>query len=336
MKKALIHIGSGKTGTSSIQSALAKISSEKKISFSYPLIHGHGHQAIEVLFKDYKRLSRGLKTKFEKTGGYEKFKDSFDNSLSYYAKNNLLISSEFMFNFKFEEVVKLRDYLEAKGFDTFRVLIYLRSPPSYYISYVQQKIKAAYSIPSPFDFKLGYARSINNWHRVFGDNLCVREFDKSKMLKGDVLEDFSTIVNSFFEENVLLRAKASNESVSSEGMVVLQEFRRMFFHDREDRFAKESTLLLKKIQEVEKENAGTKPRLNREYSKVIVQNGLEDILVAKSFGVFDDFDVDKLMACSDISGINEGFSGNVKKLLDCFDENHYKYILHRLIYDSLL
>lgn len=336
MKKALIHIGSGKTGTSSIQSALAKISSSNEISFSYPLIHGNGHQSIEVLFKDYKRISRGLKTKFERSGGYEEFKDSFDRCLGGYAKkSDLLLSSEFMFNFKLEEIVRLKSYLEDKGFDTFKILVYLRSPSSYYMSYVQQKIKAAYNIPSPFVFKLGYSKAIGNWHKVFGENVCVKEFDRTQMVKGNVLEDFSVIVNDFFGENILLEANASNESVSSEGMVVLQEFRRMFFQNREDRFAKESTLLLKRIQEIEEDYAGTKPNLKKEYANVIVKNNLDDIHMAKSFGIFENFSINTTSNDIDFCSAGNEFSGSVKNLLDSFDEDHYKYILHSLIYDSL-
>lgn len=336
MKKAFIHIGSGKTGTSSIQSALAKIPSSREAPFSYPLIHGNGHQSIEVLFKDYKRISRGLKTKFERSGGYEEFKDGFEKSLGSYAqKSDLLLSSEFMFNFNLDEVFRLRSYLEEKGFDTFKVLVYLRLPSSYYMSYVQQKVKAAYSIPSPYKFKLGYAKAISNWHEVFGESVCIREFDRRKMVKGDVLEDFSFVLNDFFSGKVSLKANASNESVSSEGMVVLQEFRRMFFQNREDRFAKESTFLLKNIQRIEQEHAGTPPKLKKEYEKAIIKNNLDDMYMVNSFGVFEDFPIDEISNDADFCSANGDFLGDVKNLLNSFDESHYKYILHRLIYDSL-
>ncbi|WP_141441387.1 hypothetical protein [Vreelandella titanicae] len=335
MKKALIHIGSGKTGTSSIQSALFNIPDHQKLPFSYPIIHGNGHQSLEVLFKDYTRISRGLKTQFEKNVKYEKFKEDFACSLNSYTKDALLLSSEFMFSFNLDEIKRLKKYLVDKGFDTFKVVAYLRNPSSYYMSFVQQKIKAAYNIPSPFKYKVKYATTINNWMSVFGDNICIREFDRASMVGGDVLKDFSIVINDFFNGDLLLQGKTDNESISSEGMVVLQEFRKFFFKNQEDRFAKESNLLLKKIQKIELKYPGTKPRLNRTYDNLIIKNSAEDIHYLNKFNIFNDIALTLESRNDDLNNSDCFFSGKVIDLFDDFSEEHYKYILHRLIYDFI-
>jgi hypothetical protein len=136
-RKALIHIGSGKTGTSSLQEAL--LESEKlKINkyFRYPVIEDKGHQAIEVLFKDYERVSRGLKSRFKSDNEeYREFVDNFFVALNHYAESgNILLSSEFMFSFNELEVKSLKQYLEDKGFSDFKIVVYLRAPASYYLS----------------------------------------------------------------------------------------------------------------------------------------------------------------------------------------------------------
>lgn len=335
MKKVLLHIGSGKTGTSSIQNALAAQSCSDGVPFHYPIISGNGNQSLEVVFKPYERLSRGLKTRFERNGGYEKFKDFYTEYLSKHAENNnLLLSSEFMFNFNLDEIFKLREFFEERQFSCFKIALYLRDPASYYMSLVQQKLKASYTIPCPLKFNPKYMKFISNWIKVFGGDLCTREFNRKKMLNGNILDDFSIIVSEFFGKKVLLASDFVNESISAEGMKVLQEFRKIFFQNEENRFAKESTRLLKKIVEIENTHPGTKPKLKEYYEEIIKMNCISDILALKSFGVFVDFkentEIDKIEDSRKV----EEFSGDVVSLLDSFDPEHFKYLLYRISFDS--
>lgn len=337
-KRALIHIGSGKTGTSSIQDALLEREKKKENkSFHYPVIGRNGHQSIEVLFKDYTRITRGLKSRFlGDSNDYKAFVKKFSDELESYADSgNVLISSEFLFNFNSLEVESFKNYFERKGFNDFKVLVYLRNPSDYYLSLVQQKVKAAHKIPSPFEFKTNYCNSIDTWRKFFGESVCVREFDRGKMVNSDVLQDFSVIASEFFGECILLKGKSTNESVSAEGMVILQEFRKKFFLDKEDCFFKESNFLLKRIKEIECDYSGTKPKLKDGYMELILKNNFKDVSDLKKYGVFDDIYFDHKHMDIEPFFSGKDFSGSVYELLDRFDELHYKNILYRLIYDSL-
>lgn len=337
-KRALIHIGSGKTGTSSIQDALLEREKNKENkSFRYPVIGSNGHQSIEILFKDYTRITRGLKSRFLKdSDDYKAFVKKYSNGLDKYADSgNVLISSEFLFNFNRLEVERFKGYLEKKGFNEFKVLVYLRNPSDYYLSLVQQKVKAAYKIPSPFDFKTNYCDSVDTWREFFGESVCVREFDREKMVGSDVLQDFSVIASDFFNEYISLKGKPSNETVSAESMVILQDFRRFFYSDQEDCFVQESNLLLKRIKEIECNYVGSKPKLKDRYLKAILENSFDDISKLKKYNIFDDIFSNPGFSHVESFCSADVFSGSVYELIESFDESHYKYILHRLIYESL-
>ncbi|MDO6460996.1 hypothetical protein Q4485_09835 [Granulosicoccaceae sp. 1_MG-2023] len=335
MGKALVHIGTGKTGTSSIQSALFEMERRGGACFKYPIVHGKGHQSLEILFKKYQRVSRGVRSKLDKAGSYDELKKTYESVLSRCFDGDVLLSSELLFSFNLEEVKIFRSYLEMQGVDDFKVVVYLRHPASYYLSLVQQKVKAAYKIPSPLSFKAGYGKKLSNWLAVFGEDVCVRRFDRSLMAGGNVLQDFSVLLSDFFNADVSLAGGSVNESVSAEGMVVLQEFRKYFFLDQEDRFSKKSNMLLKKIQNLESEFPGSKPVLKSVYSRSVSNLNMDYLSILSDFNLLMSSEVDSGAWATMEGGDEVNFSGNVKDLLQDFDEDHYKFLLHKIAYDLI-
>lgn len=330
MKKALIHIGTGKTGTSSIQNELYKFELKKCTSlFTYPVIYNKGHQALEVLFKDYGRLTRTLKQKFLDVSQFYDFRKEFNKSFSEdLYKNNVLISSEFLFSFKVDEIENLKKFFDDKGFEDYKILVYLRKPSAYYLSLVQQKLKAAHGIPSPLSFNAGYEKSLSNWSAIFEGCLCVKKFERENLLSGSLLDDFSSEVNKFFGTNVLLKGNPCNESVSAEGMIILQDFRRYFFFDEEDKFNKTSDALLRKINEIEVFKPGTKPVLKESYREAIDSN---NSFYDGDYSFLKDQVSDRRMSAE----LESESSGNVADLLESYDIEHYHFLLHRIIFKLL-
>lgn len=215
------------------------------------------------------------------------------------------------------------------------MVVYLREPVSYYLSFVQQKIKAAYKIPSPLNFKAGYTDKLDNWVGVFGEDVCVRRFNRNLMDGGSVLQDFSSLINEFFSSDVCLTGDSVNESVSAEGMVLLQEFRSFFFSNQEDRFFKKSDLFLKKMQDIESQFPGSKPALKECYSRRINVLNKDYFDILREFNLLGDSEIGrgKLIESED-SSVGE-FSGSVLDLLHNFDEKHYKFILHKIAFELI-
>lgn len=335
MKKAMIHIGSGKTGTTSIQNSAAEIEKDGLYpNLTYPLVTKSGHQSLEILFKKYDRISRGLKTKFENGGDYRSFKKDFEHVFDkcLLSAKNIFLSSEFMFEFKAEEVLRLRKYLEDRGFEDFLIVVYLRDPASFYLSYTQQKLKGSSKAYSPFKFKTGYKKHIELWAGVFGKkNIIVREYDKAALHKGSVLKDIETLVNHFFCISVSLPEVSSNRSLTAEGMAILQKFRNDYLKEHENRFAEESDILIKRLSSEKLAGYGSAPRLKKVYENVLRINNSEDIVyLQENFGIFKYLTVSE----DDLPDASE-YTGSVVDFLVDFDSDVYLDLLFELIYEGV-
>ncbi len=339
MARALIHIGSGKTGTSSIQDTLHSYQKSTASCFSYPVVEGNGHQSLEVLFKDFERLSRGLRSKFgDSRGEFIRYKDRFEEKFREQCLGDLVISSEMLFDFSPEEVKRFRDYISDKGYDDVIIVAYIREPVSYYTSFVQQKLKASHTIPSPYRFSVGYKSKLKNWEGSFGKScLVVRPFDGGQMAGGNVVEDFSGLVSSFLGCSLdFSLQKNANESVSLEGMVILQDFRRAFFSNENDRFKVKSNRILEYIQKIETGFPGTKPKLKAEYIGSQAKNMIEYYDVISSYSEVASEDDFFRSAVGGKVVVNEReFSGSVADLFEGFNSQHYKFLVNSLIFELL-
>lgn len=335
MKRAMIHIGSGKTGTTSIQNSVAKM--EKAGTYSgltYPLVTQNGHQSLEILFKDYDKISRGLKSKFTSDDDYFSFKNNFAHVLNekICPANNVFLSSEFMFNFELNEVLCLKKYLQGRGFESFLIVVYLRDPASYYLSYTQQKLKGSSKIYSPFKFKIGYKKHVERWENVFGEkNIIVREYSKATLNKGNVLTDIETLINQFFEISVSLPEVSTNRSLTAEGMAILQKFRTDYLQEYENRFAAESDILIKRLSGEKLAECGSTPRLKKAYEDLLRIKNSDDIsYLQENFGIFKNLPIN----AGSLPDVSE-YTGSVIDILEDFDQSIYCQLLFYLIYEGI-
>ena len=335
MKRAMIHIGSGKTGTTSIQNSAALMEKESGCAdLTYPLVTKNGHQSLEVLFKEYERVSRGLKSKFDNDNSYRLFKKDFEDSFNHslISAANVFLSSEFMFEFKGDEVLRLREYLEDRGFKSFLIVLYLREPASFYLSYTQQKLKGSSKIYSPFDFETGYKKRVKRWVSVFGkESVVVKEYDKSKLYGGSVLKDIERLVNQYFDTSVSFPDVSSNKSLTAEGMAILQRFRSDYLKEYENRFTVESNLLIRRLSGKVLAGLGSSPRLKEKYESLLRHNNNADMLyLKKEFSVFKDFQEE-----GGVFSNQNDFSGNIADLLEDFDDDIYLKLLFDLVYEGV-
>lgn len=335
MKRAMIHIGSGKTGTTSIQNSAATM--EKAGTYpdlTYPLVTQNGHQSLEILFKDYNKISRGLKSKFTSDDDYYSFKNNFAHVFNEKVcpANNVFLSSEFMFNFELDEILCLKKYLQGRGFESSLIVVYLRDPASFYLSYVQQMIKGSFIAYSPFKFKTNYKKYIERWVSVFGlNNVVVREYDRDALEGGSVLRDIESLVDDYFKVPISLPEISSNRSLTAEGMAVLQKFRTDYLQEYENRFTFESELLIQRLSDEKLVEYGSTPRLKKAYESVLRTRNSDDIsYLQEKFGIFKNLPVDENSA-PDASE----YTGCVVDLLADFDSDVYLKLLFDLIYQGI-
>lgn len=286
-KRLLLHIGTGKTGSSSIQGALRTL---KVKGLVYPLINEVGNQNIDVLFKSYESAGRGVRSKFDPYQ-FRDFKDRINASLmkAFEAFDNVVISSEYLFDSSAEQVNKIFKYFKGAGFTEIKVVLYLRNPASLYLSSVQQRLKASYEFPNPQEFQVKMTQKIERWSKSFGrENLLVREFSPQKLIGGDAVADFSNVLSECFNISVTLNGVRVNESISAEGMKILQEYRIKHYPIKDNVFFPDSSKLVNKLMTLYRKGVGSKPKLKDSVYFFIVDNHRADIIdVNQKYGIFE-------------------------------------------------
>ncbi|MEM9038639.1 MAG: hypothetical protein AAGD33_01960 [Actinomycetota bacterium] len=280
MPRALVHIGLGKTGTTSIQSALVRLRDGPGLGpVRYPsLARRTDHAMLSVLYKPYDRLARGIRAKVDAVpGGYEAtraaVRDEFQPALS--SGDDLILSTEFFDSLSGDEVARFVDELTRAGYDEIAVLVYLRGPAPLYLSRTQQLVKASGSIVPPDRFRFGYRSRVEVWaDRV--NRLFVRAVEPGA---DDVVEDALSVAERFFGIALARPAVArENSSLSSEGMILLQRYRRIVHADRDDQFLPDSNRLLDVIRAVESEHGNlTQARLAGWASDAVAAVNAEDL-----------------------------------------------------------
>ena len=248
----LLHIGSPKTGTTTLQHALSD--NRQNLldrGILYPEIDGKfNHNIISLIFRnnppvrEYARLHGGNPNRLAEEGWkaleYIK-KQCADTNAS-----TLLISSEYLFfPLNSAESSKFSSSL-LSHFDRIKTVCYLKHPIDYFGSVAAQQFKAATRIsgskPSPYlDILRGY--------KSFTD-VVVREFSQHSLVNGDILSDFSDTVLKLHDFE--LTGKRRNEGASAEGLLLLSRYRSLEMPNKENTFTSASRKLLNIIQNAER------------------------------------------------------------------------------------
>jgi len=195
MKKLYLHIGTGKTGSTSIQKYLEKYSLLEKCKFHFQY-DMNGATAIKNINAFIARMNK------------------VDSTFALY-------SNEWLCNANAEFIQKLQLKL-SKVFDV-HIIIYIRRQDRFMVSRYQQasknwKMKSEHGpVALPLDYKknIDYFNTINNWANAFGKNKVItRVFDKNKLLGKDVVVDFLDIIG--VKRDLTIEPKRVNESIGFE------------------------------------------------------------------------------------------------------------------------
>ena len=198
-RELVLHIGSHKTGTTTIQhalasnyDALARQGARYVWKGKYPNLH-------EFLVESDAFGIHGLGMRVRDMDGLKRLFDSARGT------SKVIASSEnFSFFFEHEAIANLAQMI-MNQFDAVRVVVYLRRQDSHAISHHQEGAKpdrtqeeilfgsAARALPDSPNMVhyLDYCKRIGNWLDAFGKaNVDVRVFDRTMLIDGDVWPDF--------------------------------------------------------------------------------------------------------------------------------------------------
>lgn len=291
MSKIILHVGSGKTGSTSIQRAFFESKKHNDSIIKYPNLLGHkSSQIFRFAFCPSSATPSNIRGKYiNDHKGYanyqEEIKRAFIEEVD--GADAVFVSSEFLFLSTEEEVRSISDFLKALGFDEVHIIMYLRDPAKYYLSVAQQALKNQANMPTPEQFRYDLIGAVKNWKSINPASLSIKEFDRSKLFQGDVIKDIEKFVNKNIEQPIRLNlSRQQNETMSVEGTIILQEFYTLLsqcdfeFSDREKYVSR-----AKKFSRLA--YIGTKPVLKEEISMYIHKRFNTEITqLNKSYDIF--------------------------------------------------
>lgn len=202
MRKAYLHIGLEKTGTTSLQiflkentELLAKYKLEYLGHEAKPYVHGIGHFPIAASFQDecpdfiplqkYKPSSEVLQALSQ---------DAADTD------SDIILSCEH-FSSELQDIEYIKALGDALSPREIKVVCYLRRHDEQAISHYSTLVKGGLTEPfnvagiTPECRYYNYRQILEDWSEVFGrENIIVREYDRKVLVKGDTCADFLSIL----------------------------------------------------------------------------------------------------------------------------------------------
>lgn len=242
----ILHIGTEKTGTTSIQNFLKtniEDLSTQRIFIPKSTMVGCGNQRIIPLicnvesnnsFEDSCVWTMNFKTQSQKIKRISQFKTKFLQECKHaHRLHSICILSSEHFHSKLrseEDIIALRELL-AHTFESITIVLYIRDPIKTAVSLLSTNLKGggtpSHLIMPSVSNKLGYlcnhAQSINKWMGVFPNaQFVIRRFQNNSLIDGDVVQDFLTSFLPNIDTSDFIFQRHKNESLSLTGMKLMR------------------------------------------------------------------------------------------------------------------
>ncbi len=233
---AYIHIGTMKTGTSSIQNFLyLNRSLLQKQNYYYPISIKNNNR-----LNDHNPLAHRFDILLNKTNDLKSFSRTFNylnDEIKICNCNNVIISTEniqWLLNSQ-KKVAYFFSFLTSI-FNNIKIIIYLRDVDGLFISMCSQVIKngthSNYHFLHPCQNEKAkilsdYRQTLQWWGEVFGrENLIVRLFDKNEFYQGDLLKDFIHSIGLKWDDKFQI-PKRENETLDLIGFELLSRINKL-------------------------------------------------------------------------------------------------------------
>lgn len=266
-KHCYLHIGTEKTGTTTLQNFLAQNRAALAKEGMLYTVSG-GDVASQRGFEACAHArpwttDLGIKLNIRNENELETYRLRFADDLkrefaTHPACRTLLISCEH-FHSRLrtaEEIARLRDFL-SPWVETFHVVVYLRRQDRVAVSFYSTKVKSGDPAPVLFPaapdggvlYYFDYDAVCDNWASTFGDQaMIVRLFDKTHFVDGDLLADFSAACGINYADKVL--PENANESLNKAGLDFLLELNRQLPRVVDNQFNPVQTQLAARVSDM--------------------------------------------------------------------------------------
>lgn len=234
-KSVIVHIGTHKTGSTSIQGALAKAHNSGSIRPAcYPVAMGRlNHKLLASKYLPSELIpahwpawlsagdtrTKNLLTRYERLV-FEALRSA----------ECAVLSAENMSYYPTEGVQQLRRDLETAGYRNFHIVLYIRDPAEFYLSQTQQFLKSLAEVPNPKLFRYRFAETAATWESVFPGRVIVRHYRCSA--EHDVVQDFSGLLRAHLGVSLPATSPRLNTTISAEGMEILDRYRPIYWQGK--------------------------------------------------------------------------------------------------------
>lgn len=251
--KVLLHIGSQKTGSTSLQATFKKFRHRlASKGVLYPVLPPlASHSILAVPF-----FKTGIPREFYQTMGRNKadvdavamayWQDVVRQAQEQPGIDTIVISGEHFLDIEDHQGMAHHLARLFPGCEV-SVLCYLRDPISYYVSYLKQRIKASHNLFWPRTEN--WAPKLTAWQSL--GPVTVREFAPSLLRDGDLVCDALAWVSEALAEQFTLETVRANQSISSEAALILFNYRRLIHTERNDLFLPDSQRLFTALKRAE-------------------------------------------------------------------------------------
>lgn len=243
--KAVVHIGTEKTGTTTIQRFLS-LNRDRLLNQRVAYLKSPGSEN-QRNFVSYSMRSDRVDEHIKRLGIIEKekrdaWRQEFSTALAdevlsiSEVADTVIISSEHFHSrlHSTKEVENLRDLLSLY-FSEVSILVYLRRQDELAVSLYSTKLKTGSSPNhildpsiSPSNNYFNFYKLVRRWSDIFGkDNLMIREFSKDNLLRQDLLADFMHQSGIDFDSSFFIPER-ENEKLPGAVQKLLQQFNKKF------------------------------------------------------------------------------------------------------------
>lgn len=238
MKKTFVlHIGTEKTGTTSIQGFLSENRARlEEQGIFYPRSPGnHNHTALTVY-----ALQKGRQGSIRRSSGVfgpeqvttfrSRFLEAFDKELETSNAPTVVFSNEHLSSrlSKDSEVARVKKLCDNYA-DRTKIIVYLRNQVDFLVSSFGTGIKSGSTRKFPFPLTkrrlrtMDYYGLVDRWQKIFGrENMIVRRFDPAHFVDGDLMSDFAAQIP--FDPSGFTRSEPRNEGLGARELAFLREF----------------------------------------------------------------------------------------------------------------
>jgi len=170
------------------------------------------------------------------------------------------------------------------------VVAYLRSPAARFLSRMNQRLRGFRSIP-PIQSNY-YRNSISNYAESNFDRIRLRIFDRSTLVNGDVVDDFCSVFLPDLKKPLEVEIVRCNETISAEAMALLQQLNTPDLFEGQDSPRLVRQNINKIVRQVDRKLDGfERPTLHEEVADAIVAKSRDLTWLRDKWGiVFPDVD----------------------------------------------